>query len=246
MATSLTALVTGSTRGIGAAIATALELRGVTVIGHGSRGGSGAADDTIGADFAEPSAPEALWETALDRAGGRIDLLINNAGLFSANPIDASDIAWLDSWEDTQRINLTSAAQLSRFAVRHWLADKSSADVRGRIVNIASRAAYRGDSPDHWHYAAAKAGMVAMTKTIARAYAGKGVLAYAICPGFTDTDMAGDYLTSRGGPGLLADIPLGRVATPDEIAAIATFCALDAPPSMTGAVLDANGASYVR
>ncbi|HUQ12899.1 MAG TPA: SDR family oxidoreductase [Novosphingobium sp.] len=246
MAPALTALVTGSTRGIGAAIATALELRGVTVIGHGSRGSPGANGDLIGADFAEPSAPQALWEMALERSNGRIDVLINNAGLFAPNPIEASDIAWLDAWEDTQRINLTSAAQLSRFAVRRWLADRAAGEVRGRVVNIASRAAHRGDSPDHWHYAAAKAGMVAMTKTIARAYARQGVLAFAVCPGFTDTDMAGDYLDSRGGPGLLADIPLGRVAAPDEIAAIAAFCALDAPPSMTGAVLDANGASYVR
>ena len=88
--------------------------------------------------------------------------------------------------------------------------------------------------------------MLALHKTIARAYAAQGILSYAITPGFTDTAMAGDYLASRGGAGLLADIPLGRVASPDEIATIATFCALDAPPSMTGATLDANGASYVR
>jgi len=74
----------------------------------------------------------------------------------------------------------------------------------------------------------------------------QGILSFAITPGFTDTAMAGDYLASRGGAALLADIPLGRVAMPDEIAAIATFCALDAPPSMTGASIDANGASYVR
>ncbi|MEM6475741.1 MAG: SDR family oxidoreductase, partial [Pseudomonadota bacterium] len=103
-----------------------------------------------------------------------------------------------------------------------------------------------GDSPAHWHYAAAKGGMVAMHKTIARAYADQGVLSFAITPGFTDTAMAGDYLDSRGGAGLLADIPLGRVAEPEEIARIVAFCALDAPPSMTGAVIDANGASFVR
>ena len=85
-----------------------------------------------------------------------------------------------------------------------------------------------------------------MHTTIARAYASRGVLSFAIAPGFTDTGMAEDYLESRGGEELLADIPLGRVATPDEIATMAVFCALDAPPSMTGAVLDANGASYVR
>jgi len=237
--TKLTALVTGSSRGIGAAIAAQLRTRGVSVIGHATR----AVDaETIAADLTDPTAPAMIWEAALERSGGQIDLLINNAGLFSANPIALSDIAWLDNWEDTLRINLTAAAELSRYAVKHWL----ERDTKGRIVHIASRAAHRGDSPEHWHYAAAKGGMVAMHKTIARHYAARRIMSFAICPGFTDTAMADDYLASRGGAGLLADIPLGRVATPDEIATIATFCALDAPESMTGAVLDANGASYVR
>jgi len=88
--------------------------------------------------------------------------------------------------------------------------------------------------------------MVAMTKTIARGYAAQGILAFAVCPGFTMTGMAEDYLASRGGDTLLADIPLGRVAGPEEIATTVRFLALEAPPSMTGAVLDVNGASYVR
>ncbi|MFN3517565.1 MAG: SDR family NAD(P)-dependent oxidoreductase [Novosphingobium sp.] len=238
--TQLTALVTGSSRGIGAAIASGLRARGVAVIGHATR----AVDsETIPADLTDPAAPSRIWDEALRRSpSGRIDLLVNNAGLFQPNPLALSDIEWLDNWEDTLRINLTAAAELSRFAVKHWLAGERA----GRIVHIASRAGYRGDSPDHWHYAAAKGGMIAMHKTIARQYAACGVMSYAICPGFTDTAMAGDYLASRGGPGLLADIPLGRVATPEEIATMAVFCALDAPESMTGAVLDANGASYVR
>jgi NAD(P)-dependent dehydrogenase (short-subunit alcohol dehydrogenase family) len=231
------ALVTGSTRGIGAAIVAGLAGRGIETIGHGR---TGANDTAIGADLGAASAPEALWQAALKQAGGQIDILINNAGLFEANPIDSAD--WLESWDRSLAINLTSAAQLSRLAVRHWQAEGRS----GRIVHIASRAGHRGDSPAHWHYAAAKGGMIALHKTIARAYAGEGILSYAIAPGFTDTAMAGDYLASRGGAELLADIPLGRVATPEEIAAIALFCALDAPPSMTGAVIDANGASYVR
>jgi len=236
---ALVALVTGSSRGIGAAIASQLRARGVSVIGHATR----AVDaDTIAADLTDPTAPARIWDEVLDRAGGRIDLLINNAGLFAANPIQGSDIDWLDNWEDTLRINLTAAAELSRYAVKHWLTGGSA----GRIVHIASRAAYRGDSPDHWHYAAAKGGMIALHKTIARHYANRGIMSYAICPGFTDTAMADDYLASRGGSKLLKDIPLGRVAAPAEIATIATFCALDAPESMTGAVLDANGASYVR
>ena len=232
-------LVTGSSRGIGAAIRERLESRGVSVLGHGRLAYDA---NTIGADLADPQAPAMLWEEALNRAGGKIDVLVNNHGLFEANALDRSDIEWLDAWEDTLRINLTSAAQLSRFAVRHW----QERGTGGRIVHIASRAGHRGDSPAHWHYAAAKGGMLAMHKTIARQYASDGILSFAITPGFTDTAMAGDYLASRGGPGLLADIPLGRVAEPEEIAQVAVFCALDAPASMTGATIDANGASYVR
>jgi len=241
-------LVTGSSRGIGAATREALAQRGVTVIGHSTRGDAGEGrGHEIAADFTDPAAPQLLWEAALEAGGGRIDALVNNAGLFEASRLERSDIEWLDAWEDTLRINLTAAAQLSRMAVLHWLEGDAGADgIRGRLVHVASRAAYRGDSPAHWHYAAAKGGMIAMHKTIARAYASMGILSFAITPGFTDTSMAGDYLESRGGPGLLADIPLGRVAEPEEIATIAAFCAVDAPASMTGAVVDANGASFVR
>ncbi|OYW21817.1 MULTISPECIES: SDR family NAD(P)-dependent oxidoreductase [unclassified Sphingomonas] len=228
-------LLTGSSRGIGAAIATALDLPGTMLIGHGTSSG-------IPADFVDPAAPAVLWQAALDQFGGQIDVLINNAGVFEENPIDQDDDAWLTNWNRTMQINLTASAALCRLAVRHWQERKAP----GRIVNIASRAAYRGDSPAHWHYAASKAGMVAMTKTIARGYARDGILAFAICPGFTMTGMAEDYLASRGGDKLLADIPLGRVADPAEVATAARFLALDAPPSMTGAVLDINGASYVR
>ena len=230
-------LVTGASRGIGAAILRACD-GAAQVVGHAST----ARDGLIGADLAEPGAATALWQAALDRLDGRIDVLVNNAGIFEAAPVDLDDEAWTAAWERTQRINLTSAAELCRHAVRHFAGHEDG----GRIVNVASRAAYRGDSPAHWHYAAAKAGMVAMTKSIARGHARAGVLAFAVCPGFTMTGMADDYLASRGGPALLADIPLGRVAMPEEVAAAVRFLALEAPPSMTGAVLDVNGASYVR
>jgi NAD(P)-dependent dehydrogenase (short-subunit alcohol dehydrogenase family) len=228
-------LLTGSSRGIGAAIAEKLDRPDVAIVGHGTRSG-------IPADFSDPAAPRALWDAALERLGGTIDVLINNAGVFDANPIDRDDDAWVAEWDRTMRINLTASAELCRLAVLHW----QGRCVGGRIVNIASRAAYRGDSPAHWHYAASKAGMVAMTKSIARGYAGQEILAFAVCPGFTMTGMAEDYLSSRGGDKLLADIPLGRVAMPDEIADVARFLALEAPASMTGAVIDVNGASYVR
>lgn len=228
-------LVTGASRGIGAATLKALDLPTVQAVGQGTRSG-------IPADFTDPAAPRALWDAAHDALDGRIDVLVNNAGIFEAAPVDLDDDDWVAAWERTMQVNLTAAAQLSRFAVKHWQARGSG----GRIVNIGSRAAYRGDSPAHWHYAASKAGMVAMTKSIARGFAREGILAFAICPGFTMTGMADEYLASRGGDKLLADIPLGRVANPEEVAVMARFCALEAPASMTGAVLDVNGASYVR
>jgi NAD(P)-dependent dehydrogenase (short-subunit alcohol dehydrogenase family) len=225
-------IITGASRGIGAAIAAIFNPATTTVVAISSKDG----------DLNDPAVPARLWADALAALGGRIDVLINNAGVFEENPITRADAEWLASWDRTMQINLTASADLCRRAVLHWQTSGAS----GRIVNIASRAAYRGDSPAHWHYAASKAGMVAMTKSIARAYAKDGIYAFAICPGFTMTGMAEDYLASRGGDKLLADIPLGKVADPEEVAAIAKFCALDAPPSMTGAVLDVNGASYVR
>ena len=231
-------LVTGGTRGIGAAIVEALTARGARVAAHGRQDTPAA----IGADLAEPGAADALWDRALDRLGGRIDAVINNAGVFESIAVDAPADAWQAAWSRTLQINLQASADLCRRAILHWRQRRAA----GRLVNIASRAAYRGDSPAHWHYAASKAGMVGMTKSIARGYAAEGILAFAICPGFVMTGMAEEYLSSRGGDKLLADIPLGRVADPAEVASVATYLALDAPASMTRAVLDVNGASFVR
>lgn len=231
-------LVTGASRGIGKAILDDFDGPNINAVGQSTSGEKG----LLKSDFAGSEAVAQLWQDALHRLDGRIDVLINNAGIFDPNPLAGDDADWLDSWNRTMQINLTASAQLCRLAVRHFQTRGNG----GRVINIASRAAYRGDSPDHWHYAASKGGMVAMTKTIARGYASEEILAFAICPGFTMTGMAEDYLESRGGDKLLKDIPLGRVAQPEEIASMAKYCALDAPPSMTGAVLDANGASFVR
>jgi NAD(P)-dependent dehydrogenase (short-subunit alcohol dehydrogenase family) len=232
----LNILVTGTSRGIGASIVKALA--GHQVIGHSSGGGDPA---RIGADLSQPGAAEAIWSQALERLGGRIDVLVNNAGVFEAAPVDLPHDDWVRQWDRTMQINLTASAELCRLAVLHFRSQGG-----GRIVNVSSRAAYRGDSPQHWHYAASKAGMIGMTKSIARGFASENILAFAVCPGFTMTGMAEDYLESRGGAKLLADIPLGRVAGAEEVAETVRWLAVDAPASATGAVIDVNGASYVR
>ena len=226
--------VTGTSRGIGEAILAAFE--GERALGHSTSGGGG----RVAADLARPGVADGLWNEALERLDGRIDVLVNNAGVFEAAPLESPD--WAAQWERTLRINLLAAAELSRLAVLHFRARKSG----GRIVNVASRAAYRGDSPDHWHYAASKAGMVGMTKTIARAYAAEGIYAFTVCPGFTVTGMVEEYLEKRGGAASLGELPIGRPATTQEIAETVRWLAIDAPASATGAVIDVNGASFVR
>ena len=230
-------LVTGASRGIGAAAFALLRSTGHNVAGHSTRG----SDELIAADLADPDAPRALWNAALDRLGGRIDVLVNNAGIYESVAEDAPDDEWHAAWARMLAINLQAPADLSRLAVAHFRQQGG-----GRIVNVASRAAYRGDSPQHWHYAASKAALVGMTKTIARGYAAEQILAFAVAPGFTVSEMTDEYLAGRGGAAIVADIPLGRVATTDEVAEAIRWLAIDAPASATGTVIDVNGASLVR
>jgi NAD(P)-dependent dehydrogenase (short-subunit alcohol dehydrogenase family) len=231
-------LITGASRGIGAAAYALLKRHGHRVVGHSTKGN----DELIAGDLMSPAAPRDIWDTAVDELGGIVDVLINNAGIYEGVPDNAPDDDWHAAWTRTMTINLQAAADLSRLAVSHFLDEGRG----GRIINIASRAAFRGDSPQHWHYAASKGAMVSMTKTIARGYAGEGILCFGVAPGFTVSEMTAEYLQGRGGAQIIADIPLGRVASTDEVAEVIRWLATEAPASATGSVIDVNGASYVR
>ena len=230
-------LLTGASRGIGAATFDLLSSAGHRVAGHSTKGGNG----LIAGDLADPASARKIWGAALERLDGRIDALVNNAGIYEGVADDASDDDWHAAWARTMQVNLQAAADLSRLAVGQFRDNGG-----GRIVNVASRAAFRGDSPNHWHYAASKSAMIGMTKSIARGYAAENILAFAVAPGFTVSEMTEEYLQGRGGAAIVADIPLGRVTNTTEVAEAIRWLAIDAPAASTGSVIDLNGASYVR
>jgi NAD(P)-dependent dehydrogenase (short-subunit alcohol dehydrogenase family) len=231
-------LITGASRGIGAATYALLKKHGHNVVGHSTKG----SDELIAGDLMDPAAPRDIWDTALDELGGKVHVLVNNAGIYEGVADNAPDEEWHAAWRRTLTINLQAAADLSRLAVSHFL-DRGEG---GRIVNVISRATYRGDSPQHWHYAASKGALAGVIKTVARGYAADGILCFGVAPGFTVSEMTEEYLQGRGGAKIVADIPLGRVSSTDEVAETIRWLATEAPASATGSVIDVNGASYVR
>ena len=239
-----TILLTGASRGIGAATAKLLTQRGATVLPHASQA-SDAADavsEAIGQafvyeDLAQPGAGQRLFEQARARAPGPIHGVVNNAGVYLPSSLSGSD--WERGWDTTMAVNVQAPADLCRAAVQHF---RSTG--RGTVINIASRAGHRGDDADHAAYAASKGALLAMTKTWARALAGENIRFYGIAPGWVETRMAPEDVNKRAAA--VADIPLGRVADPDEVAQLIAFLLSDACPSAVGATFDINGASYVR
>jgi NAD(P)-dependent dehydrogenase (short-subunit alcohol dehydrogenase family) len=245
-----TILVTGGSRGIGAAIVRAAAAAGAHVLLHyaKSREAAEALREEIGpaschlvaGDLAEANAASALWRDA-EAAASRIDVLVNNAGIFLPAPIAAPMADWQRAFAQVMQVNLTAPAELCKLAVAHFRKQGG-----GKIINIASRAAHRGDAPDQWPYAASKGALVALTKTIARAYAAENILAFAVAPGFTETDMAYVGMTEADIRRIVSEIPIGSMASAEEVGALVAFLSGDQVRHMTGATFDVNGASYVR
>jgi NAD(P)-dependent dehydrogenase (short-subunit alcohol dehydrogenase family) len=245
-------LVTGASRGIGAAIARSVAEKGARVVIHyvNSQAKAQAVLDSlpnaeshalIQADLTQADAAKLLWEKSVESLG-HIDAVVNNAGKQYTAGVETNDQLWDDTWGKTLQLNLTAAADLCREAINHFKARQSG----GRIINIASRAGHRGDGPDYMHYAAAKGGLLALTKSIARGFAKDNILAFAITPGFTETDLATDILNEMGHEAATREIPLGDLAQPEEIGETTAFLCTDVVRHMTGATIDINGASYVR
>jgi 3-oxoacyl-[acyl-carrier protein] reductase len=244
-------LVTGGSRGIGAAIARAFAERGDRVAVH-CREAVAAADAvrdalpgaghvTVQADLADPDAVRAMVDAAADGLGG-LDVLVNNAGIYVGHPVlGTSYEEWQAAWQATLSVNLTGAANVTWCAVQRM----DAAGQGGRVVNVGSRGAYRGE-PDHPAYGASKAGLHAFGQSLARALAPHGITVASVAPGYVGTDMTAEQLATPEGEAIRAQSPFGRVATPEEVAAAVVYLASPEAAWSSGAVLDLNGASYLR
>ena len=242
-------LLTGAGGGIGSATARTIARAGGTVILHDVRADSverlaeelGPSAHALIADLADPIATGRLWEDAL-AIYGRIDVLINNAGIYPPAELDSPLDQWLRVWNLSIGVNLIAPAILCRAAVTTFAAQPDG----GIIVNLASRAAFRGEDPAYWHYAAAKAGIVAMTRTIARQNGRQGITAFAVAPGYVDTSFNQRFADEVGVEVAARDTGLGQVAQPQDVANVIVFLASGLARHATGTTIDVNGASYVR
>ncbi len=242
-------LVTGASGGIGAAIVRRLAWEGARPVIHFGKDQACAENllteiDGNGwivqGDLSSAEGPFEIWSRAVE-AAGRIHGLVNNAGVRTEVSIDAPPDIWRAAWQREFEINFFAAADLSKEAVRHFKAHGG-----GRIVNMASRAGQRGYAADALPYGATKAALVNLTKSIACSFGADGVTAVAIAPGWVRTDMAEDFMRTHGKTVAVADIPIGEIAEPDEVAELVAFVLRPTQASLNGATLDVNGGSYIR
>ena len=245
-----TILITGGSRGIGAATVRLAVRLGAKVILH--YGQSLLAAEEIGrelgekncrlihADLSKAGAATSLWDEGCAWTG-RIDVLVNNAGIYEPAQNDLSLESWQRAWSRMLQINLVAPAELCRAAAHHF-----STQGEGIIINVSSRSAFRGELPEYAHYAASKGGLVSLTRTLARSYANAGVIAYCVAPGWSDTDMASKDASPEIVTKVKSEIPLGDIVPPEEVANIIAFLATGCARHATGSTIDINGASYTR
>lgn len=243
-------LVTGASRGIGRAIARGFASRGARVAVHYHRQRAAAEEALaelpggphclVQGDLAAAESVPAMIAAVVRTLGG-LDVVVNNAGIYEEHPLLATDYqAWCEVWGRTLATNLIGPANVTWCAAQH-LARHGG----GRIVNISSRGAFRGE-PDAPAYGASKAGLNAMSQSLAKALAPHGVFVYVVAPGWVETDMAAETLSGPAGDSIRAQSPLGRVARPEEVAHTVLFLASEGAEFLTGAIVDVNGASYLR
>ncbi len=242
-------LVTGASRGIGKAIAAFLIKCGAQVVIHYNKSENaisglskelGSKAYPIQANLCNPLEVIQLFIDSAKKMKG-LDVIINNAGIAISSSPEADDVQWVDDWSETMMVNLNATALLCKKAIQHFEEIGG-----GRIINISSRAAFRGDTSDYLAYAASKGGIVALTRSIARAYGKKGIKAFNVAPGFVNTDMAKSFMNQYGESYAINDIALEKLTTPEDIAPTVAFLASGMADHATGCTIDINAASYVH
>lgn len=242
-------LVTGASRGIGKAIAQHLAASGATVAVHYNRNQAAAKAFAaelghnampFQADLADLTACTGLFESVV-KAYGRVDVLVNNAAVALELPFSMAADDWVAAWQKTMNVNVRALEWLCRLGITHFQNHDG-----GRIINIASRAAFRGDQPDYMTYAASKGAVVALTRSIARGFGKDNITAFTLAPGFTRTDMAQDFIDTYGEDYAMQGIALNRLTEPHDIAPLAVLLASGLADHATGSTIDLNAASYVH
>jgi NAD(P)-dependent dehydrogenase (short-subunit alcohol dehydrogenase family) len=243
-------LVTGASRGIGAAIAQAFAGRGASVAVHYNTNRAraeellatlpGVGHVLAGADITDPEAVREMVDNVVEQMGW-LDILVNNAGIYEDHPLaDVTYEEWQASWRTVIDTNLIGAANASYCAARHMIRQGG-----GRIVNVSSRGAFRGE-PTGPAYGASKAALNAMSQSLAKYLAPYHISVGVAAPGFVETEMARDALTGERGEETRRQSPFNRVARPEEVAYAVLFLASEGAEFMSGAIIDINGASYLR
>ncbi|HST66291.1 MAG TPA: SDR family oxidoreductase [Mycobacteriales bacterium] len=243
-------LVTGASRGVGRAVAVAFAAAGDRVAVH-HRDSAAAAVETVGlldgdghvvvqGDLADPAAVQSFVTDAATGLGG-LDVLVNNAAVVPRHPVaEVSYEQWQAAWRRTIEVNLLGTAN-AVFCALPFLRRSAG----GRIVNVSSRGAFRGE-PEQPAYGASKAGLNALGQSLALALGGDGIAVSTVAPGFIETDMGNEWLKSPRGPAIRAQSPFDRVARTEEVAAAVLYLASAEAEWASGAILDLNGASYLR
>jgi len=240
------ALVTGGSRGIGLSIVRQLLNKGFHVTAT-TRNTPFQDEFTGNKSFAGVTCDQENQEQVLLKLkplfedNNSPDILINNAAIFVDAPVSQDDSNWLEAWDRTMQINLRSSSLLTKWALNSW----AKKGTEGIIINISSRAAYRGDTGEYAAYAASKAGMVAFTKSIARSMGNKGITAFSIAPGFVNTDMASNSISVYGEEYLTKDSVFGDITPPEEIAELVVFLASGSLKHASGSTFHINGGSYM-
>jgi len=238
-------LITGASRGIGYAITKLLLNDGIEVTGTARSSifskDLQQSDQFTGfhVDLGNEDEINALLKPILLKKTP--DILINNAGIFIDSPINSDDKQWLNAWDKTLQVNLRSSSLLSKWFINAHQKNKTE----GILINVSSRAAYRGDTQEYAAYAASKAGMIAFTKSVARDYSKQGIYAYSIAPGFIDTDMARNSVSVYGEEYLTRDSAFDSITKPDDVAEMVAFLCKGKVKHMSGSTFHINGGSYM-